>query len=70
MPDEEIDLQNQWEESLEKDSQPKFKFPINFIEDLEGIDLTFKPLDIKDPEPPKKNTVKTITFKKTKGGLF
>jgi hypothetical protein len=70
MPEEEIDLQNEWEDSLSKDSLPKFKFPINFIDDFDGLDLSFNPLEIKPPEPAKKNTVKTVTFKKTKGGLF
>lgn len=70
MPEEEIDLQNNWEDSLSKDSLPKFKFPIDFIENFNDLNLSFSPLEIKDPEPPKKNTVKTITLKKTKGGLF
>lgn len=71
MSQKQIDLQDEWEDSLENDSKPKFKFPINFLpEELEMVDLQFPSIEIKDPEPVKKSNMKTITFKKTKGGLF
>jgi hypothetical protein len=71
MPQEQIDLQNEWEDSLEKDSKPKFKFPITFISDeIDEIGLEFPTLEVRDPEPVKKTKMQTVTFKKTKGGLF
>jgi hypothetical protein len=72
MSQEEIDLQNDWEDRLERDALPKFKFPINFLTDeFDLINLDFKSPEIRDPEPAKKIVVKTVKLeKKTKGGLF
>ena len=73
MVEEGIEAQNSWEDSLEKDSKPKFRFPVSFNEDkLDNIKLEFPAPEIREPEKRRNmNKVKTIQLgKKSKGGLF
>jgi hypothetical protein len=73
MEHEGIDAQNNWEDSLEKDSKPKFRFPLFFSEEkFDNIKLEFPVPEIREPEKPRNmNKVKTIQLgKKGKGGLF
>jgi len=73
MEHEGIEAQNSWEDSLEKDSKPKFRFPISFNEEkLDNIKLEFPVPEIREPEKPRNmNKIKTIKLgKKSKGGLF
>ena len=71
------DETKEWEDSIDKELSPKFKFPLTILdESIKDIILEFPPVTFREPEKPKsgsptkvielKNTKKT----KSKKGLF
>jgi hypothetical protein len=71
------DETEEWEDSIDRELSPKFKFPITILdESMKDINLEFPPITFREPEKPKsvvstkvielKNTKKT----KSKKGLF
>jgi len=73
-PDEIGDQMDQWEEVIEQDKMPKFKFPLEVKDlDLDGIKIEMEEPDLPKPIEKKKPVVfKTIENKnkKSKKGLF
>ena len=48
------DEQNSWEDSLEKDMVPKFRFPVSFTDDsIDSLNLDFPKIKLKVPKNPK-----------------
>jgi len=65
---------DEWENTIDGDSHPKFKFPLEIKDsDLDNLDTKMKDPDVKKPQDKKKTVVvKTIENKnkKSKKGLF
>jgi hypothetical protein len=71
------DETEQWEDSIDRELSPKFKFPITILdESMKDINLEFPPITFREPEKPKSVvSTKVIELKntkknKSKKGLF
>lgn len=71
-PEEKMD---QWEETLAREAQPKFRYPLKIKDqEIDSIDLKIEEPDVDPPKGKKKSasakTVDTRKNKKNKNGLF
>jgi len=76
MPDISLnkDETESWESSIDKDSEPKLKYPIKLVNSLESVDLdNMLEMEIKMPKNKCKTVTKVVDIKKNKKvnkGLF